>query len=88
MPYIKERVWIDERLELLLDDITHGKITPGEVNYMITEILLAWVDSQDIKNYATLNAAIGILESAKLEFYRREVVPYEDEKRKENGDVY
>jgi len=31
---------------------------------------------------------IGALEACKLEFYRRAVVPYEDKKIKENGDVY
>jgi len=31
---------------------------------------------------------MGALEGAKLEFYRRVVVPYEEKKMKENGDVY
>ena len=35
-----------------------------------------------------LNAAIGVLECAKLELYRRVVAMYEDGKIKENGDVF
>jgi hypothetical protein len=33
------------------------------------------------------NDAIGALEGAKLELYRRYVSAYEDDKIKENGDV-
>jgi hypothetical protein len=38
--------------------------------------------------YAHLNEAIGVLECAKLELYRRVAAPYEDEKITESGDVY
>jgi hypothetical protein len=38
--------------------------------------------------YALLNEAIGALECAKIELYRRLAAPYEDEKRQETGDVY
>ncbi len=37
---------------------------------------------------ADFNALIGVLESAKLELYRRMIAPYEDVKMKENGDCY
>lgn len=37
--------------------------------------------------YADYNEVIGVLESCKLEFYRRHVAAYEDRKIKENGDV-
>jgi len=39
-------------------------------------------------SYQTINDIIGALEGAKMEFYRRVVVPYEDKKIKDNGDVY
>jgi hypothetical protein len=39
-------------------------------------------------NYARLAEILAALESAKLEFYRRVVAPYEDKKCAENGDVY
>lgn len=41
-----------------------------------------------IYTYKDLNDAIGALEACKLEFYRRVIVPYEDQKIKSNGDVY
>lgn len=37
--------------------------------------------------YADYNEVIGMLESCKLEFYRRHVSPYEDKKIQKNGDV-
>jgi len=39
-------------------------------------------------NYQTINDIIGALEGAKLEFYRRIAIPYENAKLTENGDVY
>ena len=39
-------------------------------------------------SYSLINEVTGALENAKLEFYRRVVVPYEDMKIKINGDVY
>jgi hypothetical protein len=38
--------------------------------------------------YAHLNEAIGVLECAKLELYRRIAAPYEDRKMGETGEVY
>lgn len=61
--------------------------TPGELNYMITKEIIKYVDTRGL-SYQTFNDVIGALESAKLEFYRRAVAPYEDIKIKENGDVY
>ena len=64
---------------------------PGELNYKITTVMLEYLKriSHNRKlSYADYNVVIGVLESAKLEFYRRAVSKYEDEKIKENGDVY
>ena len=58
---------------------------PGILNYIITKVCIWWLG--DNPNYEKYNAAIGVLECAKLELYRRKVSPYEDEKIKENGDV-
>lgn len=56
----------------------------GHLNYIITKLLVELKP----QNYKEFNAIIGVLESAKLEFYRRKVTPYEDKKIEENGDVY
>lgn len=62
-------------------------VTPGELNYCITRLVDGWITRTGL-SYTTLNAAIGALECAKLELYRRRAGPYEDAKREANGDVY
>ncbi len=60
----------------------------GELNFVITDIINTWLTGHPSVEYRHYNAAIGVLECAKLELYRRMVAPYEDEKCAENGDVY
>lgn len=81
MPYIKQERRVD--ISLKGDE----PATPGELNYGITSLCAAYWDG-GTKSYQTLNDIIGALEAAKLEFYRRIVVPYENSKMTENGDVY
>lgn len=57
----------------------------GELNYLITRLTHIFLGTE--YKYQDLNDAIGALEGAKLELYRRYVAPYEDQKIKENGDV-
>lgn len=59
----------------------------GELNYLITKLVDAFLMGKGL-SYASLNEAIGALECAKLEAYRRLAAPYEDAKARENGDVY
>jgi hypothetical protein len=59
----------------------------GELNYVITNLLDDYLSAYGL-NYTNVNALVGVLECAKLELYRRIAAPYEDEKIKENGDVY
>lgn len=83
MPYVKQ----EDRAEL---NSGRYPTTPGELNYSITKLVreyLGYMFHQP-PNYAAYNEVIGVLDSAKLEFYRRVVSPYEDEKKSENGDVY
>lgn len=61
--------------------------TVGELNYAITKLVHRFL-RDDCESYTAYNAAIGVLECAKLELYRRIVAPYEDSKCNENGDVY
>ncbi|WP_404802935.1 DUF6899 family protein [Marinobacter denitrificans] len=61
--------------------------TAGELNYAITKLVDAYLLEVGL-NYAHLNDAIGVLECAKLELYRRIAAPYEDQKISTNGDVY
>ncbi len=57
------------------------------LNNIITKTCIAYLEKSEGK-YKDYNEIIGALECAKLEFYRRAVVPYEEQKIKENGDVY
>ena len=88
MPYIKaeERKAYDEMLEeltRLLRNVPTESLD-GHLNYIVT-VLLKRLYAPRYFNY---NRAIGVLECVKQEFYRRVVAEYENEKIKENGDVY
>lgn len=86
MPYItKER-----RRALFSDscvDYDNTVRTAGELNYFLTEQIKDYIKTKGL-SYQTINDIVGALEGCKLEFYRRVVVPYENKKKKENGDVY
>ena len=56
------------------------------MNYIISRIVHNFVAYRGL-SYATLNAAVGVLECAKTEFIRCVVSPYEDKKCVENGPV-
>lgn len=64
----------------------------GELNYAVTKLVDAYLarcaGEAGRLRYAHLNEAIGVLECAKLELYRRIAAPYEDGKIAESGDVY
>ena len=82
MPYIAHasRPYYDT----LVAGIPVATMETGEINYLITKILLA----TSPKRYEDYNRLIGVIECVKLEMYRRAVASYEDKKIEENGDVY
>ncbi len=82
MPYIKQ----ERRDEL---KVSGGPETPGELNYAITMLLIEyWHRSPLPGNYTRINDIVGACCCAMHEFERRIVGKYEDQKIKENGDVY
>lgn len=85
MPYIKQ----EDRKRLAGEKHMNGYQiqTPGELNFLVSELAQKFLQ-QHGRSYTTINTIVGALESAKLEFYRRVAVPYEDNKIEENGDVY
>lgn len=87
MPYIKQenRSNLDKVVELF-DNSLVLPFGPGDLNYLITRICHTYIYSRK-EGYSTYNEVIGVLECAKLELYRREIVPYENRKIEENGDV-
>jgi hypothetical protein len=80
VPYIRR-----ERQEALAKSA--DMIDEGELNFVLTAACNVYVGDRKL-TYGLVNAVIGALECAKLEFYRRVAVPYEDVKRSQNGDVY
>jgi hypothetical protein len=88
MPYIKQERRRD--LDLIEVYISSDKVqieSPGELNYMITQLIVEYMVAKKL-SYQTINDIVGALEGAKMEFYRRVAVPYENAKISENGDVY
>lgn len=85
MPYITEDRRVE--MEMLLSDLSELIKTPGEFNYVISKLADYAMDETGV-GYWKINELVGVLECAKLELYRRMAVPYENQKLKENGEVY
>jgi len=81
MPYISR-----EDREVL-QDFTHTPANAGQLNFLVTTLVDDYISARGL-SYTVLNEAIGVLECAKLELYRRLAAPYETIKMAQNGDVY
>ena len=85
MPYIKQEDRL--RFQLLTRQIKETEITnAGELNYLITKLITHYIQSNGTK-YQVMNDIMGALSGADKEFYRKVIVPYEEEKEKENGGI-
>ena len=87
MPYVKS-----ERRQIIqsdYDDAIYPNtiLNAGDLNFAISKILVAYLKNNGTQ-YRTINDILGALEGAKLEFVRRIMNPYEDQKIIENGDIY
>jgi len=87
MPYIKQtrREELDHLINRVAAELSYSDSWQGDLNYVITKLTLSRID---VVNYTNINNAIGVLECAKQELYRKLAAPYEDKKIAENGDVY
>jgi len=92
MPYVKQEIRekVDEDIDNLLTVIKNiedpkNTAVDGMMNYIITRLM---IDVYGGGGYAVYNRAMGVFDCSGREFYRRLVVPYEEEKIRENGDVY
>ena len=86
MPYIKEKLrglynGYIRNITNILNRKTKGKA--GNTTYVIYK-LVKDTNPECFDDYCRM---IGVLECSKLEFYRRHVSKYEEEKMVENGDV-
>lgn len=88
MPYIirkRKGAIFEDGFDGLLD--TTEVESAGELNYAITALIRVYL-IQNVLSYQTINDVKGALQGALSEFDRRIVAPYEDKKKKANGDVY
>lgn len=89
MPYIKK----EDRRGLQFNNYGINVIsvdaidTAGELQYAIAVMIKSYMDRKGL-NYQNCNDIMGALTGANMEFYRRVVAKYEDEKIESNGDVY
>jgi hypothetical protein len=82
MPYVKEE------LRTALEFLNPMPSNAGELNYAISHLCHRYiVETRKGVSYANCNEVMGVLDCAKLEFYRTVVAPYEDVKMAENGPV-
>ncbi len=88
MPYIESdtRPRFEYPLMRLLQ-IVSDDFTDGDLNYVLTRICDHWLVTHGV-NYEHISDVVKALECAKLEFYRKVAVPYEDKKCRQNGEVY
>lgn len=87
MPYVTQdrKALLDPQIGPLVDALKSLPFKDGDVNYTLTKIVDALYGKG---GYTAYNAALGVLDAAAREFYRRRVAPYEDLKIAENGEVY
>jgi hypothetical protein len=91
MPYIKQdkRDVLDPHIDGLLNALRElesddpSNNMEGNLNYLITVLVKRTMGN----GYRGINDAVGMLESCKLEIYRKVAAPYEDQKEFENGAV-
>lgn len=84
MPYI-----LQEKRNSNYDWLYGGPLptTEDDLNYCITTLVHHFIKLNGGVSYVRLNSAIGVLECAKLELYRRIASPYEDLAIERNGDI-
>jgi len=89
MPYIDgwSRAEFASVLAMLSDVVKRRGLSNGELNYLITNLGLIYLDKHGC-SYNTISDVVKALECSKLEFYRRVAAPYEDGKRDSNGEVF
>jgi len=95
MPYIipKRREEYDGLIKELAKKIAKLNVDNctslcGDWNYVITKLIKETHEYEGCqKSYMGYNEVIGMLECCKLEYYRKQLVHYEEGKIKQNGEV-
>lgn len=85
MPYIQD-VDKDEMLESI-EQLKRLILTKGDLNYAICELVGKLILHDDDLSYIQISEWIDAVHDAEAELRRRILIPYEDFKMFENGDV-
>ena len=84
MPYIPEHV------RSIVDE--HGPSDVGDLTYILTKAAIDYLSYKKSIgwpiDFAAQAEAMAAFDCAAREFYRRVLIPYEEGKIRENGDVY
>lgn len=69
--------YVNEEMKKLFDLDRVKPLSPAELNYVVTTICRGYLESPSYKggrwDYRRVNDIIGVLECAKIEFYRKTV---------------
>ncbi|KKK89467.1 hypothetical protein LCGC14_2732800 [marine sediment metagenome] len=86
MPYIEKQRKAE--LKPLLDKINLAG--SGELTYAVSILMMNFLKrtSPHLLTFSILNSCIGAVERATDEFKRRILDPYEQQKIRDNGDIY
>ena len=84
MPYIPEKR--RNVFDPLLEQLSREVQTQGELNYCIYKLSRLTAQRMGY-SYDNLSMCSSAMEHAKLEWYRKVLAPYEDEKIREHGDI-
>lgn len=84
MPYIRPGERID--IKGLTVDLGGKLETRKELCYVIATLMRVYVSDHGW-NWSAMSDAIAAVECAKLDFYAMVVQPYEEQRKKANGDV-
>ncbi len=86
MPYIEKQRKAE--LKPLLDKIYLSG--SGEITYAVSILMMNFLkhNSPHLLTFSVLNTCIGAVERALDEFKRRILDPYEQQKIRDNGDIY
>jgi len=87
MPYIPQIHRNDIHEDLMESGVDFIPENAGEINYLVSALINNYLKRNGL-NYANVNEMMGAIECCKLELYRIIAAPYEDDKAKENGEVY
>jgi len=85
MPYIKDELRYHYE-ECLAESGINTNTPCGHLNYLLTCIVQQYLGPRP--NYQRYCEVEGVLGHMAKELYRRRAAPYEDQKIKENGDVF